>query len=181
MIQILDIYSHKEMTESAQFFLYELLAERKVSESISHKRHPSYQEHVKFVQSKPYMGWYLIMDGEQPVGTCYITKYREVGIWLMSNAKGKGAGKQAMQQLLAMYPGRVFTNTSLYNDGAKAFYEKCGFRACATMLECDNVQSYSDHPGPNGIDKATGQGAGPSIGHAGISLDDKSSQGSYNC
>lgn len=143
VIELVDVYSD---FDGAVEFLYKLLAERKVSESISHKRHPSFSEHYGFVLSQPYLGWYIIYDDSKPVGTCYITKYREVGIWLMPDTKGKGIGKAAMKQLLAMYPGRVFTNTSLHNDGAKAFYEKMGFRHCANMLECDNA-GCSDHSG----------------------------------
>jgi len=141
VIKLVDIY---ECPNNAADFLYKLLAERRVSESISHKRHPSLKEHLNFVRSKPYLGWYLIEDGQDWLGTCYITKYREVGIWLMPNAKGRGAGKQAMQKLLAMYPGRVFTNTALHNDGAFKFYERCGFRHCANMLEHDNNGSAHD-------------------------------------
>lgn len=138
MIELVDIYLNQP-GDCFAAFLYKLLAERKVSESISHKHHPTWEQHKAFVQSKPYLGWYVIADDDELIGTCYITKYREVGIWLMPSAKGKGAGKAAMRQLLAMYPGRVFTNTSLYNDGAKAFYEKMGFRHCANMLEHDNL------------------------------------------
>lgn len=141
MIELQDVYTGGGAWITAGRFLYQLLAERKVSESISHKRHPSWEEHWEFVQSKPYLGWYLIVDGEDWLGTCYITKYREVGIWLMPSAKGRGAGRAAIRRLLEMYPGRVFTNTSLYNDGAKAFYEKMGFRHCANMLECENISA----------------------------------------
>lgn len=168
-----------EAGEGDILFLYNLLAERKVSESISHKRHPSFKEHARFVRSKPYLGWYIIRDGEQRLGTCYITKYREVGIWLMPSAKGKGAGRAAIEQLLAMYPGRVFTNTALYNDGAFAFYEKCGFRHCANMLEHDNN-------GPRGSDRTgeaeqytiAAQGSGTVGGHAGAGMDHSGGQGS---
>ena len=41
-------------------FLYDLLKERTSSTNISHKKMPTYKEHVKFVNSKPYAKWYVI-------------------------------------------------------------------------------------------------------------------------
>lgn len=166
MISLIDVYT---TGEDGIGFLYNLLAERKVSESISHKRHPSFQEHKTFVQSRPYLGWYIIMDGQLKLGTCYITKYREVGIWLMPSAQGRGAGREAMRQLLAMYPGRVFTNTSIHNPNAFRFYEKAGFRYCANMLECDNAGS-GDRAGEAGVDAVATQGVDAAGGNAGSGM-----------
>jgi len=174
LIKLIDVYAAKGSIE----FLYSVLAERKVSESISHKRHPSFKEHYAFVQSQPYLGWYIIIDNVDWLGTCYITKYREVGIWLMPEAKGKGAGKAAMKQLLAMYPGRVFTNTSIYNEGAKAFYEKCGFRHCANMLEFDNVAgSGGDYPGKAEQHTSAAQDTGADRRDPGVGVGLSSSEG----
>ncbi len=170
MIHLVDVYSIDG--NGAIRFLYDLLAERKVSESISHKRHPTYVDHAQFVKSRPYLGWYIIQDDDELIGSCYITKYREVGIWLMPSAKGKGAGKAAMKQLLAKHPGRVFTNTSIHNPSAFAFYEKCGFRHCANMLECDNVPSGSDHTSPARLDTFTAQGVSGDSRNTSTRMDD---------
>lgn len=43
-------------------FLYQLLKLRKPLENISHKNMPSYNEHTKFVKSKPYQKWYIIFE-----------------------------------------------------------------------------------------------------------------------
>lgn len=183
LIRLVDVYDD---LPPAVEFLYLLLAERKVSESISHKRHPSFSEHYKFVQSKPYLGWYLIKDDNELLGTCYITHYREVGIWLMPTAKGKGAGKAAISQLLSMYPGRVFTNTAIHNGGAKAFYERMGFRHCANMLECDNVDFWdvnarsSDNPGKAEQQQVAKEGSAADRWVASFSLDTEGSEGCGN-
>lgn len=174
MIDLVDVYRADRSIE----FLYALLGERKVSESISHKRHPSFVEHEHFVRSRPYLGWHLIRDGTEYIGCCYITKMREVGIWLLPGAKGRGAGSEAMRQLLALYPGRVFTNTAIHNTGAFAFYSKCGFRHCANMLEHDNVPGGGNHPGPAGIDQASSQSAVRAWGDAIARLDGESGKGS---
>lgn len=174
MIRLADVYGVEDNGGEIQF-LYDLLAERKVAESISHKRHPTFAEHREFVQSRPYLAWYVIQEDDRNIrrciGSCYITKHREVGIWLMPAAKGKGAGKEAMRQLLAKHPGRVFTNTSIHNPAAFIFYMRCGFRHCANMLECDNVPSGGDHPGPHGVDPSAGEGPAAPGGYPRFGVD----------
>ena len=39
--------------ESDYRFLYELLTQRRQAANISHKKMPTYEEHVKFVRSRP--------------------------------------------------------------------------------------------------------------------------------
>ena len=41
-------------------FLYELLAERDPVANISHREMPTFDQHRKFVDSRPYKAWYLI-------------------------------------------------------------------------------------------------------------------------
>ena len=38
-------------------FLFELLLQRSSKENISHKKMPTYEEHIKFIISKPYYKW----------------------------------------------------------------------------------------------------------------------------
>jgi hypothetical protein len=42
--------------------LHQLLEERDDTANISHKAMPSWDEHVRFVESKPYQAWYFIED-----------------------------------------------------------------------------------------------------------------------
>jgi hypothetical protein len=42
--------------------LHQLLEERDESANISHKAMPSWDDHVRFVESKPYQAWYFIVD-----------------------------------------------------------------------------------------------------------------------
>ena len=70
-------------------FLYNLLSERKQFESISHKKLPSYTDHVKFIKSKPYSKWLLIQYNEKMVGSVYLSKNNEIAIWIKKNIKKK--------------------------------------------------------------------------------------------
>jgi hypothetical protein len=62
-------------------FLYDLLLQRNPDANISHKKMPTYEEHVNFVKSSPYSKWYIIeVDGKR-AGTIYLTKQNEIGIF----------------------------------------------------------------------------------------------------
>src|SRR5437660_3878704 len=61
-------------------FLYELLAERDQIVNISHKKMPTFKQHVKFVMSNPYSKWYIVYYNDEKVGTAYLSKQDEIGI-----------------------------------------------------------------------------------------------------
>ena len=50
--------------------LYELLKNRKFN--ISHKKSPSFKDHVKFVKKNPYRVWYLALLNDDFVGSIYL-------------------------------------------------------------------------------------------------------------
>ena len=50
----------KQIAKEDTQFLYELLKNKDPNSNISHKKMPTYDEHVKFVLSKPYTNWYII-------------------------------------------------------------------------------------------------------------------------
>ena len=63
-------------------FLYDLLKYRDENSNISHKKMPSYNEHLKFVKSKPYTKWYIILKSKDRIGSIYLSKNDEIGIFL---------------------------------------------------------------------------------------------------
>ena len=70
----------KQVTKNDMLFLYEHLKNKDPSTNISHKKMPSYDEHVEFVMSKPYTNWYIIECDKKNVGTIYLSKQDEIGI-----------------------------------------------------------------------------------------------------
>jgi len=56
---------------SAIAFLYDLLDDA-----------PTFEEHRKFVESRPYKFWYLIVDNGMPVGSIALPKTGEVKVSL---------------------------------------------------------------------------------------------------
>lgn len=70
-----------KVNKSDYKFLYELLKKRDPLANISHKKMPTYKEHIKFVKSRPYKVWYVIHFGKRKVGSIYLSKQNEIGLF----------------------------------------------------------------------------------------------------
>src|SRR5580692_8542980 len=109
MLKLVDVYTEIAETRVATKFLYELLKEREPSQNISHREMPSYEEHIRFVDSYPYREWFVIFDEwgnveMGPIGAIYLSKQNEIGIFIAKEYQGKGYGKQAISSLMGMHP-----------------------------------------------------------------------------
>lgn len=112
--------------------LFELLKERTKEQSISHYHMPTMAEHVAFIRKAPYICWYLI-QAEPPkkrewVGAIYLTRRREVGIFIFREHQGNGYATAAIQMLRAMHPGRILANINPANEPSLAFFKQLGVR-----------------------------------------------------
>ena len=118
----------KEVDEKDVQFLYNLLDERKPVTYISHKKMPTYEEHVNFVKSSPYSKWYIIeVDGER-AGSIYLTKQNEIGIFLNEGLQEKGIGSNALNVLIGKNPDlRYLANINPENKKSIEFFKKLGF------------------------------------------------------
>ncbi len=118
----------KEVTQADFRFLYQLLVERDPIANISHKKMPTYAEHVKFVKSKPYSKWYVIYFKNKKSGSIYLSKQNEIGIFLKKGVHGKGIGSLAMMLLIIKNPrDRFLANISPKNKKSAEFFKKNGF------------------------------------------------------
>lgn len=110
-------------------FLYQLLKQRDPRANISHKKIPTFQEHVNFVMSKPYSIWYTISIKNKKVGSIYISRQCEIGIFLEKNSQKKGIGKQALLFLINKNPRkRYLANINPKNTKSRNFFKKNGFK-----------------------------------------------------
>ena len=118
---------------AAPDLLYVLLQERTPEQSISHKEMPTLAEHDAFIQSDPYLAWYLIcnmVDGENgkpvcaPVGSVYLTRQREVGIFIFNKYKGSGIGTDAINLLVDKHPGTFYANINPDNFASHMFFQE---------------------------------------------------------
>lgn len=107
--------------------LYRLMEERPAYANISHKRLPTWDEHMEFILSYPYAHWYAINVDGSWVGGIYLTHQREIGIFIRRQHQGKGYAKQAIRMLMEMHPGKFLANIAPGNDRSKALFRALGF------------------------------------------------------
>ncbi len=110
-------------------FLYELLEERNPKANISHRKLPSYENHVKFVMSKPYSNWYIISNKNQKFGSIYLSKQDEIGIFIKKGTQTRGIGTKAIKLLMKknLRP-RYLANINPKNTKSKKFFKKNNFK-----------------------------------------------------
>jgi len=109
--------------------LYEILKERTVEESISHKELPTFAEHIEFVRSKPYKAWYIILENKMPIGSCYISMTHQVGVAVFKKYRKQGIGTRILEDLIKKYPNtELIANINPKNDKSIKMFEKLGFK-----------------------------------------------------
>jgi len=119
----------KSVNETDNKFLYDLLKTRDPIANISHKKMPSFKEHIKFVKSKPYSKWYIIKHNNEKVGSIYLSKQNEIGLFLKNNVQGQNIGKHALESLIMKNPKkRILANINPKNKKSIKFFEKNGFK-----------------------------------------------------
>lgn len=130
----------RNVSQSDFRFLYNLLKERTPNMNISHKKMPNYSEHVKFVKSKPYTKWNIIEYGKQKVGSIYLSKNDEIGIFLKKQFQGKNVGQESLELFIKMNPRkRYLANVSPKNIVSQKFFKKNGFKLIQYTYEFEEI------------------------------------------
>ena len=109
-------------------FLFNHLKERDPREKISHKKMPTYDEHVKFVLSKPYSKWYIIFERNKKIGSVYLTKADELGLHLKKEYFRESLLKEILESLMKSEPNKRFVfNVSPRNKKFMKLLQKNGY------------------------------------------------------
>ena len=117
-------------------FLYKLLKERGPVASISHKKMPTYSQHVKFVMSKPYSVWYIVYHKKEKVGSFYISKQNEIGLFIKTEFQKMGLSKKIMQLIIKKHPKKRFlANVNPKNKNSIKFLKNNGFNLIQQTYE----------------------------------------------
>jgi RimJ/RimL family protein N-acetyltransferase len=117
-------------------FLFNLLKERSTVENISHKKMPTYNEHKKFVRSKPYSRWYIIIFSNKMVGSIYLTRNNEIGIFLKKEFRTQNIGKKALQMIIQKNPRkRYLANVNPKNKKSINFFKRNHFKLIQYTFE----------------------------------------------
>ena len=128
--------SLKSVTNSDAKFLFDLLEERNPRVNISHKKMPTYNQHTKFIKSKPYSKWYIILKSKQKIGSIYLSKNDEIGIFLLKKFQGKNVGNFVLNELMKKNPRKRFlANVSPKNKKSIEFFKKNDFKLIQYTFE----------------------------------------------
>tara|TARA_Y100000310_G_scaffold326861_1_gene392368 strand:- start:369 stop:839 length:471 start_codon:yes stop_codon:yes gene_type:complete len=126
----------KPVTKNDALFLYDLLKNRDPLTNISHKKMPSYDEHVNFILSNPYTVWYIIEHEGEKIGSIYLSKQDEIGISLIDNSLYDKTGKSIIKSLIKNNPRkRYLAKTSPQNKKLQNFFVNNGFRGLEYTYE----------------------------------------------
>lgn len=128
--------SLRSVNNSDAKFLFQLLEERDPRTNISHKNMPSYNEHIHFLKSKPYTKWYIIMKSKKKVGSIYLSKNDEIGIFISKKYQGSNVGKHALSQLIDKNPRkRYLANVNPKNKRSIRFFKNNDFKLIQNTFE----------------------------------------------
>jgi len=129
----------KSVTKNDYVFLFDLLTHRDPRANISHVKMPTFQQHVRFVKSKPYAKWYIINFGKQKIGSVYLTHMNEIGISLAKGFHKKGIGTKALHMIMELNPrDRYLANISPLNKKSIKFFTKNQFHLIQYTYELRN-------------------------------------------
>ena len=135
----------KLVSKSDYRFLYDLLKERNSKINISHKRMPTWEEHVRFVKSKPYSKWYIIYNKDEKIGSILLTSENEVGIFIKNDVQHKGIGSVALQLLIKKNPHlRYLANINPKNKESIEFFKKNNFKLIQYTYEKQTGKKVKD-------------------------------------
>ena len=128
--------SLKSVTNSDVKFLFDLLKERNPRVNISHRKMPTYSQHTKFIKSKPYSKWYIILKSKQKIGSIYLSKNDEIGIFLSKKFQGKNVGNFALNELMKKNPRKRFlANVNPKNKKSISFFKNNNFKLIQYTFE----------------------------------------------
>jgi hypothetical protein len=118
----------KPVTKNDALFLYDLLKTRDPLANISHKKIPSYDEHVNFILSNPYTIWYIIEYEGKKIGSIYLSKQDEIGISFVDDSFHDQFGNRVIKLLTKKNPRkRYLANVSPLNKKLQNFFVNNGF------------------------------------------------------
>lgn len=143
-IALISVYGVKEPTSSMYYHkLYNLLAEREPWQNISHKVMPSWEDHVKFVSSRPYKAWYVIFDNADFVGAVYLTNNNEIGIHIRKSCVRRNYGKNAIKALIKTHKEKYYlANIGPNNSHSIAFFANNGFKYESKYVKNGDIVQY---------------------------------------
>jgi RimJ/RimL family protein N-acetyltransferase len=173
MIKLVDLYEAGIRREGVEF-LYELMKEREPEVNISHRALPTFEEHRRFVEHRPYRFWYLIEVVEETrttpgqvgpasneegmrvtrVGYISATHANEIGIVIRKAHRGRGYGPAAIKALIEKHRsnpaeagirnGNWLANIAPANEHSRHIFTSLGFRLIQCTYELQREETHGN-------------------------------------
>ena len=129
--------------ESDFRFLFNLLKQRDRRSNISHKKMPTYYEHVKFVKSKPYSKWYIIQKSKIKIGSIYLSKNDEIGIFINKRFQRERIATKSLELLMNKNPrSKYLANVNPKNLRSAKFFKKNNFKLIQHTYELEKNKNF---------------------------------------
>ena len=113
--------------------------------NISHKKMPTFNEHVNFVLSKPYSKWYIILQGIKKIGTIYLSKQNEIGLFLKKEFNIANIKKVVLKLMIEKNPKkRYLANVNPKNKELIKFFKKNNFKLLQYTYELEMMDQISN-------------------------------------
>lgn len=136
-------YSLKIATKNDLQFLFDLLKERKQYENISHKNFPTYKDHVKFFNSKPYSRWYIIFQNFDRIGSVYLSRINEIGMHVKNEINIDDIFKEVISDVIKRNPRkRYLINLNPKNYRLVKDLKKNDFELIQHTYELTNFKKF---------------------------------------
>ena len=129
MIKIFKQIKFKRVSKTDHDFLYLLLEHRDPKENISHKQMPTFKQHEKFIDSKPYKKWFIIKLDKISIGSIYLSYQNEIGFFLKNEYNIKSIGGYILNKFINENPQKnFFVNINPRNKKSIFLFQKNGFK-----------------------------------------------------
>lgn len=130
--------------------LWALLKDRPLRSRVSHKRMPTWDEHVEFVLNHPYKDWCLISidagnNEDLLIGSVFISQPArpsvigdELSVDINVLWRGGGRARQALELMMQKHPRRRYlANVGTENYASMALFQSLGFKLCQFTFELE--------------------------------------------
>ena len=104
---------------------------------------PTYEEHVKFIESEPYSKWYIIQIDDKKIGSIYLTKENEIGIHFFTQYEESERFQNVIKEFFLKEPqDRFVMNVSPKNEQYIDLVKKLGFHLVQHTYERDESKIF---------------------------------------
>lgn len=147
MIAFISVYNTAEPERSMyERFLYNLLEQRREYQNISHKKMPTYSNHVKLIRSEPHKHWFIVQNSNNRlIGSVYVSKQDEIGIFLKEEYTHQGYGTKILNEIFEYCKDikEFKANIAPFNSASLCFFVNRGFIYNSSIWEDTIFKQYT--------------------------------------